>query len=107
MNTEIIIKIDDFLPCNLFTRNDQRHQLDAAHRPAGLSITFTAPQRGHLVRGGDVPVWPKAGSMQPQRIADAHPGPFALDGDFFGGDVAATHRESVAQRRSEGMHWTA
>ena len=55
----------------------QRHQLGAALRPAGLSITititFTAPQRGHLVRGGDVPVWPKAGAIQPQRIADAHP----------------------------------
>ena len=65
----------------------QRNQLGAALRPAAFAIPISAPQRGHLVRGGDVPV----GSIQPQRIADAHPVPFALDGCFFGGDVAAAH----------------
>lgn len=67
----------------------QRNQLGAALRPAAISTPFSAPQRGHRVRGGDVPV----GSIQSQRIADAHPVPFALDGCFFGGDVAAAHGE--------------
>ena len=46
---------------------------------------FDAPDRGHLVRGRDIPV----GDLD--LVADAREFPFTLDGGLSGGDLAAAH----------------
>ena len=63
----------------------QRDELGAVLSFSGA--LFDAPDRGHLVRGRDVPV----GDLD--LVANALEFPVAFDGGFIGGDVAAAHKE--------------
>ena len=85
-------------------------QPGAAPRPAGLSITFTASpsQRRSACTwcvGAAFPHCAKRVLSSPSGLRMRTPlltSSEALDGCFFGGDVAAAHGESVAQGLSKG-----